>query len=274
MRFIMPEGMRYSRLSERRAFYKDEFDVKKLEEWMRSRKVENTVFACILGRHTGIYLKKFKKISSQTVLFDDLVNYEELRRSLVKYLPEGAYYDRNLYSDRSRCGNCKALHACFACQNFLGQELAFDIDPENVVCPVHGDLAEKMRRHQGLGFCIYEFDAVKQETLKLYEFLEARFSDMRIVYSGRGFHIHVMDEDAYLLKAKERKRVAREVIRNGILIDEWVTAGEMRLIRLPYSLHGMVSRLCMPLSKGETGGFDPLKNKKTMPGFLTHPSLR
>jgi DNA primase catalytic subunit len=274
MRYIMPEGMRYSTLSERKSFYRDEFDVKRLEKWMRSRKIENTVFACILGRHTGIYLKKFAKIFTQTVLFDDLVDYDELRKSLAKYLPEGAYYDRNLYKERERCANCRLLHNCFRCANFLGQELAFDVDPENLTCPVHGDLAEKMKRHQGLGFCTYEFSAVRQETLKLHEYLEEEFSHLSIVYSGRGFHIHVLDEDAYLMKAGERKRLAREIIGKDILIDEWVTSGEMRLIRLPYSLHGMVSRICMPLSKKGIERFDPVKNKKIMPGFLTRPSLQ
>jgi hypothetical protein len=41
----------------------------------------------------------------------------------------------------------------------------------------------------------------------------------------------------------------------------------MRLIRLPYSLHGMVSRICLPLKDNEAERFDPVKNKKAVPGF-------
>ena len=58
----------------------------------------------------------------------------------------------------------------------IGQELAFDLDPENITCPIHGTLADKMKRHQGLSFCELELDMVKQEAIGLYEFLGERFS--------------------------------------------------------------------------------------------------
>jgi len=34
-----------------------------------------------------------------------------------------------------------------------------------------------------------------------------------------------------------------------------VTSGEMRLIRLPYSLHGMVSRVVIPVPRGKLESF-------------------
>jgi len=48
-------------------------------------------------------------------------------------------------------------------------------------------------------------------------------------------------------------------------IDEWVTSGEMRLIRLPYSLHGMVSRVVVPVPRGKLETFrydDPSANPR------------
>ncbi|MEM1515053.1 MAG: hypothetical protein QXH24_03270 [Candidatus Bathyarchaeia archaeon] len=36
------------------------------------------------------------------------------------------------------------------------------------------------------------------------------------------------------------------------------TSGGMRLIRLPYSLHGMVSRIVMLISISELEGFNPI----------------
>jgi DNA primase catalytic subunit len=51
-------------------------------------------------------------------------------------------------------------------------------------------------------------------------------------------------------------------------IDEWVTAGEMRLIRLPYSLHGLVSRIVLPLEKSELEQFDPVSDERCIPKFL------
>ncbi len=269
MAYILPEGMRYSTLFERHAFYKDELQLSKLSKWMAPRKAEDTVFACIIGRNTGIYPRKHARIASDTVLFKDLVNYGELQNNLLEYLPEGAYYDRNLYVDRLKCAGCKDLSRCFRCKNFLGQELAFDLDPENVDCPIHGTLADKMKQRQGLGFCEYEFSIVREKTVELYDLLSKKFSDMRIVYSGRGFHVHVLDKEAYSMKYSERKRFANQIKGKDYPIDAWVSSGNMRLIRLPYSLHGMVSRICLPLKPGAVERFDPVKNKQAVPKFFT-----
>jgi len=91
---------------------------------------------------------------------------------------------------------------------------------------------------------------------------------MRVVYSGRGFHVHVLDAAAYALSAEERIELAEKVKSLGFEVDAWVTAGEMRLIRLPYSLHGMVSRIALPLEKNEIEKFDPIQDARCIPAFL------
>jgi DNA primase catalytic subunit len=65
----------------------------------------------------------------------------------------------------------------------------------------------------------------------------------------------------------ERRRLAKEIQR-VYPIDEWVTSGEMRLIRLPYSLHGVVSRVCIPLKVEDLEGFDPRVDRRCLPRFL------
>jgi len=109
---------------------------------------------------------------------------------------------------------------------------------------------------------------VKDETAKLYEELEKRFLDMRIVYSGRGFHIHVFDKETFTWSYRKRKGLAKKLKAEGFLIDEWVTSGGMRLIRLPYSLHGMVSRIVVPVDVKELESFDPVKDLRCVPRFL------
>jgi DNA primase catalytic subunit len=111
-------------------------------------------------------------------------------------------------------------------------------------------------------------EMVKDQTVRLYEYLERQFSQMRIVYSGRGFHIHVFDIDAYALTTAQRTEMAETVKAKGFNLDTWVTAGEMHLIRLPYSLHGMVSRIVLPLEKKEVLPFDPVNDVRCMPEFL------
>lgn len=101
---------------------------------------------------------------------------------------------------------------CWDCKYFLGQELTFDIDPEYVVCPYHGNYEKKMKIYQGLSFCMYEFKVVRRKTLELYEELSREHSEFRFVYSGRGFHIHIMDQEAIKATKKEREKMGKKVI--------------------------------------------------------------
>ncbi len=246
--------MRYSTLEERREFYQKEFDVSKLNEWFGNWSLKGRVkFAVIIGRHTHIFPEEFKEDASTTIIINEHKNLKDLKTQILEFLPESAYYDRNVYDKKQRV---------------VGQELAFDLDPENLTCPIHGTLADKMKRRQGLAFCELELNMVKEETAKLYDELAKQFSEMRVAYSGRGFHIHVFDAEPFAWKRRQRKALAVELMKKGFLIDEWVTTGGMRLIRLPYSLHGMVSRIVTPVKVEELDRFDPLSDRRCLPKFL------
>jgi len=247
-----PAGMRYSTLQERKQFYTQEFR-QKAAEWFQQGP-GRTKFAVIMGRHTKIYLPKYKQDASTTIIIDEYQTIEDVRQQILEFLPEAVYYDRNVYD---------------ANDQKVGQELAFDLDPENITCPIHGNLADKMKRLQGLSFCELELEMVKKEALGLYDFLSARFVNVRPVYSGRGFHLHVLDPNAYTLTTEERLKLAKEVKQAGFHIDEWVTSGEMRLIRLPYSLNGLVSRIALPLTKQDLETFDPIHDQRCLPRFLS-----
>jgi len=244
--------MRYSTLQEREEFYREEFDLGKVAEWFNER-MRNVVFAVIIGRHTGIYPPEYEEDASTTILIDKYKDLADVRDQILGFRPEAVYYDRNIYNEKGKA---------------IGQEVAFDIDPENLTCPVHGTLEEKMKRCQGLSFCEIELDMVKEETSKLYEELSEAFSQLRIVYSGRGFHIHVFDEESFDWSYEKRKKFAGKMKKKGFLIDEWVTSGGMRLIRLPHTLHGMVSRIVTPLEIEEFRSFDPIRDERCIPKFL------
>jgi DNA primase catalytic subunit len=251
-KYYLPEGMRYATLEERRRFYTEEFDTQKVAKWLGKR-TSRLKFAVIIGRHTRVFPEKYREDADTTITIDEYKNLSDLREQIIEFLPESVYYDRNLYDAKDH----KA-----------GQELAFDLDPENITCPIHGDLAQKMKRGQGLSFCELELEMVKEQALRLHEYLENEFAQLRLVYSGRGFHIHVFDEEAYTLSEKMRLQLAHAVKKKGFSIDEWVTVGEMRLIRLPFSLHGLVSRIAVPLEKNEIGRFDPVRDERCIPKFL------
>jgi len=253
-KYNLPDGMRYATLKERRDFYLREFDVAKVESWFENWRDKGFVkFAVIIGRHTRIFPKKYGEDASVTIIIDEYKDFEEVKAQILEFLPEAVYYDRNVYDGKERV---------------VGQELAFDLDPENLTCPVHGTLEDKMKRRQGLAFCELELGMVKEETMKLCEELQKQFSNMRVVYSGRGFHIHVFDEEPFAWGFRKRLIFARKLKKKGFLIDEWVTSGGMRLIRLPFSLHGMVSRIVLPIDPKRLKTFDPIKDPACVPRFL------
>jgi DNA primase catalytic subunit len=269
-RYNLPEGMRYSLLKERKTFYSGQFDIEKIGKWLgKHRDPMSTVFAVVIGRHTGIFPSRFKRFTKAPVVIDEYESLKEVQQTIVKFLPEGVYYDRNIYQDLGVCGRCKKSYGnCWGCEGFLGQELAFDIDPENIPCPKCGTLAEKLAREQGLGFCEYELGVAKEQAIELNRELKKRFSSTEIVYSGRGYHVHVFDKGTQGMSREDRGELAREMRNKGYLIDSWITEGESRLIRLPYSLHGMVSRIVFPVKNEELPAFDPIKDRRCRPKFL------
>ena len=203
-RYYLPRGMRYSTLEERKQFYTEEFCLKKVAKWLEQHKGK-VKFAVIIGRHTKIYPEKYREDASTNIIIDEYKGLDEVKNDIIEFLPEAAYYDRNVYDENNR---------------ETGQELAFDLDPENITCPIHGTLADKMQRHQGLSFCKLELEMVKEQAASLYEYLEAQFSSMKIVYSGRGFHIHVFGPEAYALSNKERRQIAQKVKTVRIIIQK------------------------------------------------------
>ena len=258
-RYSLPEGMRYATLEERREFYLNEFNTNLLTEWLENWNENGAVkFAIIIGRHTHIFPEEYEEDASTTIIIDEYRDLGDVKTQILEFLPESAYYDRNVYDMKQRV---------------IGQELAFDLDPENLTCPIHGTLADKMNRHQGLAFCKLELNMVKEETIKLHEELKKQFLNTQVVYSGRGFHIHVFDAESFKWNYRKRQTLARELKKKGFLIDEWVTTGGMRLIRLPYSLHGMVSRVVLPVEANELSGFDPVTDPRCLPRFLAQSTF-
>ena len=224
------------------------------------------MFAIVIGRHTKIFPPRFRRDRDRTILVDEYDTLQDLRRYCIEFDPESVYYDRNIYKNwdeaRRGPGKIEQLGKSF------GQQLAFDIDPENFECPIHGTLEEKMKRRQGLSFCRLELQLAQEQALGLADELSHSFGALRIVYSGRGFHVHILDEDTFFWTAKRRLRLTRALAQRGYELDEWVTSGGMRLIRLPHSLNGLVSRVARPLDSVKVHSFDAVTDPYCLPGFI------
>jgi DNA primase catalytic subunit len=90
--------------------------------------------------------------------------------------------------------------------------------------------------------------------------------DVLHVYSGQGMHVYLLDEDLWRLTKQSReaiKDIVRESERIQIPVDPVVTQSIDRLLRVPYSLHAGVSRICQPI---QSASFDPRTQR--LPDFL------
>ncbi len=242
MVYSFPGGMRIATLEEREKFYKIEYNHKKAMKWIGKRSL---LFAIKTGMHTQIYKKELEKEKNKVLILIG-VGKKELKRELKYYLPESVYYDRTVYKDLALCEK-KNLTNIKEWDNVLGQELCFDMDPENINCGNCGSLLNRLKRKSTLSFCSNCFNSIQYNTIKLYDLLKEDFKNIKTVFSGRGFHLHILDKKAYKMSFEERKELSVSLLKKGIHHDEWVSEGTSRLIRLPYSLNGLVNRIVTPI---------------------------
>ncbi len=231
---------RSSTIAERRKFYREEFSLSAVKRWFRDCALTlPQICALDAGTETNIILNPALK---NTLLY---FPFEELRQKIKQYAPEDIYYDRAYYADPLR------ILATLRFQKALSQELVFDVDADNIPCRYHN--RKKICEH-----CIAQ---VYKAALAIIDNLKHRFKTIALVYSGRGFHIHVLDREAFFLSHDERRRLTQNFSRYPI--DPWVSEGKIHLIRMPYSLNALVSRRVTPL-----GTKNIFIENKTIPRFL------
>src|SRR5437870_6468984 len=95
--YTLPGDLAPASLGDRRRFYERGMDYSSAREWMSIPPGER-VYALILGRHSGIYLRRFRHLQNVPLVVDVVQEANCLRRYVLKYLPEGVYYDRNVYA--------------------------------------------------------------------------------------------------------------------------------------------------------------------------------
>ena len=228
-----------STLKQREDFYRNKFDIGKVKKFLQFKP---QFFVIDPGTETGI-IKNKKEINTLIILPPN-ISYLQLRKELIKHLPEDVYYDRNVYKNPEKCLGRFDFKESFSSDHFLGQELAFDIDPENII---KSDSLWSLDKNLII--------KASKITLDFYNELKNYFKKVEIVYSGRGFHLHVFDRNAYKLSLKERGELNKKFMKYKI--DPWVSYGKIRLMRLPYSLNSLCSRICTPISLSELKKFNP-----------------
>lgn len=239
-------------LQQREEFYRYEFEIEKVEAWFQKNHLPFPQLCAVdMGSETGIIKDESKK---NTIIN---IKAQNIKEKSLKYLPEDLYYDRNQYKDPKRILKELDFKGVWNTDNFLGQQLAFDIDPENIPCTCKNKFPH---------FCDICMTKTINQALALSEMLMDQFHNIGFVYSGRGMHVHVFDKEAFALTLEQRENLNGEAKKFNI--DPWVSKGYVRLMRMPYSLNGLVSRTVTPLTENEVKKFDPLTSKKIIPKFL------
>ncbi len=255
---ILPKIACSATVKERRKYYQHAFPHKLVKEWFVSRGIRHPVFAIDIGSKSGIYDPRHSNLLNRIIYLSDYKTWNQLRNSLAYYAPEEVYYSRNMFFDREECNTCNRARNCFSCNNFQGQELVFDIDVDNVggsdlECSCGGESSHN-------SYCSL-FRAACVSTAKLPEFLKARFAfkKIQIVYSGRGFQVHVFDRKACFYSTLTRKAIAKIVHVAGFPVDVAVTSGSSELARVPYTLHGLVNKVSAIVTSEEIekAGYEP-----------------
>ena len=250
-------GFRISSISERRSYYCSEFSVDRFLSWFSCTP---QFFAVDVGTESRISTDT-RRIG-QMVIFQ-APSYPFLLRRLRESAPEDVYYDRNQYDNTAQIHALISKKGRVSLQAAKGQQLVFDLDSGNISCP-------SCKKNKGLVYsvCPSCLDTIKEDVFRLVEHLSVNegFEDIRIVYSGRGYHIHVFDKRTFSFSLKERQALVKRLY--SFPIDGWVTEGNIRLIRLPYSLNGFVSRVATPLSLRELKRFNPRQSTLCLPGFI------
>ncbi len=237
---------RKSSLKERAEFYKKEFSIKQVKGWFGK---SNLPQLCAIDAGTDSGIIKNKAWKSKLFYF----KFSELGNKIKKYAPEDVYYDRNAYKNPNERFNNLQHYDFLADKNIIWQELVIDVDVDNIRC-------DHKTKDKVCTICLQK---CYQDSIKIKNLISKRynFNNMKLVYSGRGFHIHVFDKKAYKLTKKQRKQIIKSLKK--FPIDPWVSAGNIELVRLPYSLHGLVSRITTPLKNK-----NKFKQIKTIPKFL------
>ncbi|MEK6852757.1 MAG: hypothetical protein AABX59_02660, partial [Nanoarchaeota archaeon] len=178
---------RASSLRERQEFYEKEFNVNSVKRWFKDRR-KPQIMEVDVGTET--HIAKIKKDINKLVVLNFMeIGFAGLRKELLRILPEDVYYDRNQYARVNEVIKKKNFRTSIGTKNWLGQELAFDIDPENIKCECKKRKVEELYK-----FCEICLGQAKSEVLNMHEELRKTFKKVEIVYSGRGYHLHVFDK--------------------------------------------------------------------------------
>lgn len=182
---------------ERRLYYQKEWRAYQIPKFLRTT----------LPLREWAFDPKGDGITDRKNKFEDLRDLEDYIRVLAPY---GAYTSTALYNTPQKM------------EGWLGAELVFDIDAK--------DLPLKRCDHEPGKVCPICLEDGKEVALTLLRILkEIGFKKIAVVYSGRGFHIRVLDKWIMDLDDKGRAQLLDYILGN-IPLDSSIPYPTWRII--------------------------------------------
>lgn len=233
---------RSAKAEERKQFYTTEFEIRKVISWFAEFGMQLPQL-CAMDYGCDNETIGGNKIKGHVFY----LKTSELKEKIKKHFPNAVYYDRNIYSDPEE--QLKKLYF----DNWKEQELVFDVDSNNI-----------HYAHDGKNkFCEKCLEIAFENSKKLESALRKKFRKTEIIYSGKGFHVHVFDSKAFLLTKAQRKDLVESLKK--FFIDGWVSEGNINLIRMPFTLNGELSRIAIPVRENK---LSERFFEETVPKFL------
>ena len=249
--FFFPAGLRPSSVDQRKEFYTKEFDVEKAAKWFTLGNRTNGLLVVDIGTETTRYRPFLKKYLNKLVNISRFETNSQLKDKIIYYSPEDLYY------------SIKALQGIREIQ-----ELVFDLDPNQTEC----FKCKIRKRHlpengKKYSFCKECFANITEQAKDLYDLLENHFEKIHLIFTGRGYHIHVRDDFIFEMKPQEREVLANKVNKK-FGIDITLTTGQRDIAKLPGSLNGLVSRKVIELKPKDLDDPEKIYLEKSLPNFI------
>jgi DNA primase small subunit len=178
------------------------------KEWFKKYYSSSKIFVKnIEKREFGVSFDKDKKIEQRHLSFKnniELMDY--LSQNIPYYISYSAAYYNYPWMPMEK-------------KEWLGAELVFDLDANDLNL-------ECKKVHGSENICSNCFEAIKEEALKLIDFLIYDFGfkkeEINVNFSGnRGFHFHIENEEILKLSSYARREICDYLSANGLEFENF-----------------------------------------------------
>lgn len=179
-------------LDERRKYYREEWDVKEIPEFIRESVLKREFGFDHMGRGPNDRYRVFRSA--------------DLLRKFLRYRAPFAAYSSVAFYDKPRRRD-----------GWIKSELVFDVDAKDI----------PLRMCGCEGVCEICLNQAREIVCGLMDTLKGDLglSDIHVVYSGRGYHIRVLDESVMKMDSDVRAQIVKYIIGAEVPHNEYAEEG-------------------------------------------------